>query len=281
VSEDLADAAFTVHPYKHTTIGSMEDLNKATLQDVREFHAAFYRPDNATMILAGDFVPAQATAWVETYFSGIPKPATPIPRVTVQEPPQGAERRVVKWYGTQSPLPAIVAGYHMPAEFTPDSYPLILASNILSGGESSRLFRKLVYEDQMAVQAAGVGNFTEQPNLFYALALLNPGRSIAAGEKALEAVLEQMKSRPVDPRELAKAKNQQISADILGRLSVQEKADAIGRAAVVGRDPNLVNVSLENFLRATAADIQRVARQYFDKSQRTILLIEPPKPAAK
>ena len=281
VSEDLADAAFTVHPYKHTTIGSMEDLNKATLEDVREFHATYYRPDNATMVLAGDFVPAQATAWIEKYFAGIPKPSAPIPRVTAQEPPQSAERRVVKWYGSLSPLPAIVAGYHMPAQFTPDSYPLILASNILSGGESSRLFRKLVYEDQMAVQAAGIGNFTEQPNLFYALALLNPGRSIAAGEKALEAVLEQMKSQAVDPRELEKAKNQQISADILGRLSVQEKADAVGRAAVVGRDPNLVNLSLENFLRATAADIQRVARQYFDRSQRTILLIEPPKPAAK
>jgi len=130
------------------------------------------------------------------------------------------------------------------------------------------------------VQAAGVGNFTEQPNLFYAQALLNPGRSIAAGEKALETVLEQLKSQPVDPRELEKAKNQQVSADILGRLSVQEKADAIGRAAVVGRDPTLVNISLESFLRATAADIQRVARQYFDRSQRTILLIEPPKPAA-
>ncbi len=281
VGEDLADAAFTVHPYKHTTIGSMEDLNKAILEDVREFHSTYYRPDNATVVLVGDFAPAQATAWIEKYFSGIPKPATPIPRVTVQEPQQKAERRNTKWYGSLSPLPAIVAGYHMPAEFTPDSYPLILASNILSGGESSRLFRKLVYEDQMAVQAAGIGNFTEHPNLFYAVALLNPGRSIAAGEKTLESVLEQMKTQPVDLRELEKAKNQQIAADILGRLSVQERADAIGRAAVVGRDPNLANVSLESFLRVTAADIQRVARQYFDKSQRTVLLIEPPKPAAK
>jgi len=279
VSEDLADAAFTVHPYKHTTIGSMEDLNQATLEDVREFHATFYRPDNATMVIAGDFAPAQAASWAENYFSGIPRPAAPIPRVTVQEPAQKAERRISKWYGSQSPLPAIVAGYHMPAEFTPDSYPLILASNILSGGESSRLFRKLIYEDQMAVQAAGVGNFTEHPNLFYAIALLNPGRGIAAGEKALEAVLEQMKTQPVGAAELEKAKNQQMASDILGRRTVQERADAIGRAAVIGRDPNLANVALDNFLRVTAADIQRAARRYFDKSQRTMLLIEPPKAA--
>jgi zinc protease len=281
LAEDIADAAFTVHPYKHTTIGSMDDLSKASLEDVREFHTAFYRPDNATMVIVGDFAPAQAAGWVDTYFSGISKPSAAIPRVTVQEPPQKAERRLTKWYGSFSPLPAYVAGYHMPAEFTPDSYPLILASNILSGGESSRLYQKLVYQDQVAVQAAGVGNFTEHPNLFYAVAILNPGRRIADGERALDTIFDQMKNQPVIPQELEKAKNQQMAADILGRRSAQEKADAIGRAAVIGRDPNLANASLDRFLKVTAADIQRVARQYFDKSQRTVILIEPPKPAAK
>ena len=281
VMEDLADAAFVVHPYKHTTIGSIEDLNKATLTDVREFHSIFYRPDNATMVIAGDFSPTQAAAWADKYFGGIPKPAAAIPRVTLQEPPQKGERRVVKWYGSQSPLPGIVAGYHMPAEFTPDSYPLILASNILSGGESSRLYRRLVYEDQVAMQTAGEGNFTEHPNLFYAFAILNPGMGIPRGEKALDAVLEQIRSRPVDPVELEKAKNQQIAGYILGRRSAQQKADAVGRAAVIGHDPNLVNVSSDSFLRITAADIQRAAQRYLDKTQRTVILIEPPRAAAK
>ncbi len=281
VAEDLADAAFTVHPYKHTTIGSMADLNKATLQDVRDFHDTFYRPDNATMVIAGDFTPAQASVWVEQYFAGIPRPSMAIPRVTIQEPPQKAERRLTKWYGSMSPLEAVVAAYHMPAQFTPDSYALITASNILSSGESSRLFRTLVYQDQIAVQAQGFGNFTEQPNLFWAFAILNKGKSLAAGEKALENVLEQMKSQPVDPRELEKSKNQQIASVILGRLTVQQKADAIGLAAVIGRDPNLANVTLDRFLSVTAADIQRAARQYFDKSQRTVLLIEPAGAASK
>ncbi len=281
VFEDLQDVAFTIHPYKHTTIGSMDDLNKATLQDVRDFHRTFYRPDNATMVICGDFAPAGAIAWAEKYFSGIPKPDVPIPRVTVQEPRQAGEHRFTKWYGSQSPLPAIIEGYHMPAEFTPDSYPLILASSILSGGESSRLYRKLVYEDQVAVQTAGIGNFTEQPNLFLAFAVLNPGKSVADGEKAIEGILEAMKTGAVDPKELEKAKNQQISGYILGRSTDQQKAEAIGRAAVIGRDPNLVNTSLDGFLRVTAADIQRVAHEYFDKSQRTVMLIEPPKTAGK
>ena len=281
VLEDLADVAFKVHPYKHTTIGSMEDLNKAALEDVREFHKTYYRPDNTTVIISGDFNTREAAGWTDKYFSGIPKPALPVSRIAVQEPPQKAENRFTKWYGSQSPLPAIVAGYHMPAQFTPDSYPLILASNILSGGESSRLFRKLVYETQIAVQAAGVGNFTEDPNLFYAIAVLNQGKSIAEAEKILEGMLESMKNNPVDPKELEKAKNQQVAADILGRRTAQQRADAIGRAAVIGRDPNLVNVSLDLFLKVTAPDLQRVARQYFDKSQRTVMLIEPPKQAAK
>jgi zinc protease len=281
VLEDLADYAFTKHPYKHTTIGSMDDLNKATLEDVRTFHRTYYRPDNATMVIAGDFTPSQASIWMEKYFDGIPKPATAVPRVTVQEPRQTAERRFTKWYDSQSPLPGIVAGYRMPAEFSPDAYPLILASNILSGGESSRLFRKLVYEDQIAAQTAGIGNFTEHPNLFLAFAILNPGKSVAEGEKALEAVLDGMKNKPVDPKELEKAKNQQISSYIIGRRNVQQKAAAIGRSAVIGRDPTLVNTSLERFLRVPAAEIQRVAREYFDKDQRVVMLIEPPKPAAK
>jgi len=281
VIEDLDAVAFTVHPYKHTTIGSMEDLNKATVDDVREFHRTYYRPDNATMVIVGDFAPAESIAWADKYFSGIPKPAAPIPRVTEKEPAQSAERRITKWYGAQSPLPAVIAGFHMPAEFTPDSYPLILASNILSGGESSRLFRKLVYDDQIAVQTAGIGNWTEDPNLFLAFAVLNPGKTVAEGEKALEGVLNPMKTEPVKPEELQKAKNQQISGYIIGRRTDQSKAEAIGRAAVIGRDPNLVNLSLDRFLAVTAADIQRVARQYFDKSQSTIMLIEPPKQAEK
>ncbi len=281
VFEDLADQSFTVHPYKHTTIGSMEDLNKATLEDVRQFHRTYYRPDNATMVVAGDFTPSQVSDWVRRYFAGIPRPATAVPRVTAKEPRQTAERRFTKWYDSQSPLPGIVAGYHMPAEFTPDSYPLTLASNILSGGESSRLFRKLVYEDQIAAQTAGIGNFTEHPNLFLAFAILNPGKSVVDGEKALESILDNMKTHPVDPKELEKAQNQEISSYILGRSTVQQKASALGRSAVIGRDPALVNTSLERFLRVTTADIQRVAREYFDKNQRVVMLIEPPKPAAK
>lgn len=276
VFEHLYAAAFKVHPYHHTTIGSMDDLNKAAVADVREFHSTFYRPDNATLVVVGDFNAADALRWAEKYFGGIPRPVRPVPRLNVKEPAQQSEERAVKHY-SNTPLPAVVEAYKMPALFTPDSYPLSLASNILSGGESSRLYRKLVYDDRVAAQAAGFGNFTEDPNLFIAFAVMNQGKTVADGEKGIDAILGQMRTQPVDAKELEKAKNQIISNFILGRDSDQERADALGRYAVLGKDPGLINTELERYLKVTAADIQRVAREYFVPRGRTVLVVEPPK----
>ena len=280
VAEDIYAAAFTVHPYKHTPIGSMDDLNKATLEDVRDFFHTFYRPDNATMVVVGDFTPAEAVRWVEKYFAGIPRPAPPIPRVSIQEPPQQAERRLTKTY-SNTPLPAVIEAYQLPALFTPDSYPLDLLSNILSRGQSSRLYRKLVYEDRVAIQAVGFGLFTEDPNLFWALAVMNQGKTAADGEKAMDAVLEQIKTQAVDAKELEKAKNQVVSSFLLGRQTAQQKADALGRYAVLGKDVSLINTDLDRYMKVTAADIERVAREYFVAGRRTVLVVEPPKPPEK
>ena len=280
VFEDLYGAAYTVHPYKHPVLGSMEDLNQAKLTDVQEFFKTYYRPNNATTVIVGDFEPSEAIRWVEKYFSGVPPSPQPIPRVTLREPPQQQERRIAKSY-SNSPLPAVVVGYKMPPLFSPDSYPLILASNILSQGESSRLYRQLVYVDRIAEEVSGSGNFTEDPNLFLALTVMQQGKSETEGEMALDAVLGKMKNEPVEPSELQKAKNQEIARFILGRRTVQEKADAIGLAAVLGKDPNLVNTELDRYLQVTAADIQRVARQYFLDKQRTVLVVEAPKPSKR
>jgi len=280
VWEDLAAAAFTAHPYQHSVIGSMEDLNKATVEDVREFFHAYYRPDNATMVLVGDISPDEAVRLAQQYFGGIERPKQPIARINVTEPPQKAERRLTKSYDN-TPLPGVWMGYHMPANFAPDSYPLDIASTILSSGQSSMLYRKLVYEDRLATQASAGGNYTEHPNLFIFRAVMNQGKTAAEGEKALESVLERLKTAPVDARDLEKAKNQQIAAVVLRRQRVQAKADTIGLAAVVGKDVNLVNTELDRYVRVSAADIQRAARQYLVPEQRTVLVVEPPKEAGR
>ncbi|HXX45811.1 MAG TPA: pitrilysin family protein [Candidatus Acidoferrales bacterium] len=277
LEEDLRAAAFIVHGYHHTPIGSIADLDKATLQDVRDFFNTYYKPNNATLVIVGDFNSEQALAWTHKYFDGIPASEKPIPRRDTPEPPQTAERTVKKSY-SNTPLPAVVIGYKMPARYAPDSYALDLASNILAGGESSRLYQSLIYKQQIAVESAGFGNFTEDPNLFWAFAVMNPGHSAEEGQKAVLAVLDGLKSEPVDTKELLKAKNQEISSFILGRDTDEEKAVAIEEATVIGKNPDLVNTELDWYLAVTPADIQRVAKEYFVPEHATVLVVTPAAP---
>jgi len=274
IEEDLRAAAFTVHAYHHTPIGSIADLDKATLDDVRQFHDTYYKPNNATLVIVGDFESAQALAWIHKYFDGIPPSAKPIPRLDTPEPEQTAERVANKSYAN-APLPAAVIGYKIPPEFSPDAYPLDLAANILAGGESSRLYQTLVYKDQIAAESAGFGNFSEDPNLFWAYAIMNEGHTAEEGEKAVTAVLDGLKEKPVDARELEKAKNQEIAAAVLGRDTDEEKALAIAEAAVIGKNPDLVNTELAAYLKVTPEDIQRVAKTYFAPERATVLLVAP------
>ena len=144
LSEIIYDQAFTVHPYKHPVIGSMQDLEAASVDDVRDFWRTYYVPSNATLTVVGDFDSDQALQMVQRYFGRVPKPSKPVPRDIPVEPPQTKEKRVTveePW-----PLPAVVVAYHITYDGNPDSYPLHMASKILSDGNSSRIYRKLVYE---------------------------------------------------------------------------------------------------------------------------------------
>ena len=181
--------------------------------------AASLRGRSGSVVIAGDVNPQQALAWVGKYFDGIPKPATPVPRVTIEEPPQAGEQRLTKSYGSNSPLPAVVEGYHMPAIYSPDYYALTLAANMLSQGESSRLYRKLVYEDRIALTAAGFPLFTEQPNLFWVFAIMNQGKTVAAtSDRSKELVREK-------PGKVG-------AAQAVGKL-LGERAKALGVTRVV------------------------------------------------
>jgi zinc protease len=245
---------------------------------VRAFHDTYYKPDNATLVIVGDFQSAEALSWTKKYFDGIPGSGKPIPRRDMPEPPQTEERILKKSY-SNTPLPAVVIGFKIPARFSPDAYPLELASNILAGGESSRLYQTLVYKEQIAVQSAGFGEFSEDPDLFWAYAVMNQGHTAEEGQKAVLAVLDQLKKEPVEAKELEKAKNQEVSGFILGRETDQEKGEALAAASVIGKDPNLVNTELDRYLKASLADIQRVAKNYFVPQHATVMLVTPQAPA--
>jgi zinc protease len=273
VLELLYAHAFEVHPYRHIVIGSMEDLNAATVEDVREFFQTYYVPNNATLVIAGDFDTPQALAWVRTHFGRIPRGRRPIPRVTVKEPAKTREKRLTERMNV--PLPALVAGYYIPEDGHPDAYPLRIISRILSSGQSSRLYRKLVYELRIAAAVFGEGNFTEHPNLFFAGAVMNPGHAPEEAEKAIVEELERLKTEPIPSRELEKAKNQMIAEMLFARQSNQGKASALGRAAVLLKDPAHVNTEVRRILAVTPDEIQRVARRYFAETNRIVLTILP------
>ena len=273
LNEILFDKAFTTHPYKHPTIGSMKDLEAASIDDVRDFHNTFYVPENAVVTVVGDFDSAQAMQLVTQYFGRVPKAARPVPRDIPREPEQTQERRAVvqeEW-----PLPAVVVAYHIVYDGHPDSYPLHLVSKILFDGESSRMTRELVYDKRIAVAAFGSANLIEDPNLFYAVAIIPAGQSAQDVERALIAEFDRLKTAPVDGREVERAKNQFMRDYIIGRESNEQKALHLAHAAVIHNDVTRADAEIDIFDNLTPADIQRVARSYFTPNNRTVIYIQP------
>ncbi len=273
LNEIIYDQAFTVHPYKHATIGSMEDLEAASVDDVRDFYQTYYVPANATLVLVGDFDSAQALQMVSQYVGRVPKADRPVPRDIPQEPPQTKEKRVTvqqPW-----PLPAVVVAYHVTNDGNPDSYPLHIAAKVLSDGQTSRIYRKLVYEKQMAVAAFGSANLIEHPNLFYAVAIVQPGQSPEEATNILIAELDRLKSEPITEHELQRTKNQFARDYILGRESNQQKAGQLSHAVVIHNDIKTADGEFEIFQNITVADVQRVARTYFRPENRLVVTIMP------
>jgi predicted Zn-dependent peptidase len=273
LNEILFGRAFTTHPYKHPTIGSMKDLEAASLQDVRDFHDTYYVPDNAVVTMVGDFDSAQAMQLVGQYFGRVPKAAKPVPRDIPKEPEQTQERRATiqeEW-----PLPAVVVAYHVAYDGHPDSYPLHLASKILFDGESSRMTRDLVYDKRLAVAAFGSANILQDPNLFYAVAIAQAGQSLATVEREMLSEFDSVKTDGVTAHELERAKNQFMRDYIIGRESDEQKALHLAHAAVIHNDIKTADAEIDVFLNLTTADIQRVAKTYFTEKNRTVLYITP------
>jgi zinc protease len=273
LNEIIYDQAFTVHPYKHPTIGSMEDLEAASVEDVRDFYNTFYVPSNATLTLVGDFDTAQAQQLAIQYLGRVPKASREVPRDIPREPPQVKEKRVTlqePW-----PLPAVIVAYHITFDGNPDSYPLHIAAKVLSDGDSSRIYKKLVYEKQMAVAAFGSANLIEDPNLFYAVAIVQPGHSPDEVANTLVTEIDRLKTEPISEHELQRTKNQFARDYILNRESNQQKASVLAHAVVIHSDIKTADGEFDIFQNISIADVQRVARTYFTAENRLVLTLLP------
>lgn len=279
---DTVKNSYTAHPYQRPGIGNIAELDASKLAEVRAFHSTFYRPDNATLVVVGDFQPNELQDWVKKYFGAIPQPKEKIPRVTAKEPPRKEDKRIVK-YSPKVPLPAIAITYLAPSVRSEDAPALQLADEILSGGESSRLYQALVYEQQIAQQASFSADLNEDLGLLTMRLILATGKSPADAEKSLNAEIDKVLQEGVTEAELDKARNRFLTGKLLERETNNGKASALGEAVVLYGDPNRVNTDLAKLQAVTAEQIKAVLTRYLTGKKKVVIeyLPEAMKAAAK
>ena len=271
--------AFTKHPYRRPGIGSIEELDAATIDDVRAFHSTFYRPDNALLIVVGDFEQQQLDGWIDKYFAGIPKPAKPMPNANVPEPPFTAEKRVNE-YAPNVPLPAIAMVWHAPSAAADDAVALHVAATILGEGESSRLQEKLV-RGEISQEVFTDADLREDLGLIVLGSIMGGEHQPAEAEKVLRAEIAALAEKPVPASELEKAKNLMLTGALLEREDNNGKAFTIGESLILQHDANFVNTGLAKLQAVTPADVQRVVRKYLIEGKPLVLnyMDESQKPA--
>jgi zinc protease len=255
------EISYTTHPYARPGIGSLANLESATIDDVRAFHATYYRPDNAILVVSGNFDPKQLDAWVDQYFTSIRKPGRPIPRVTVTEPERTRATHVTV-YEQNTPLPAVAISYPLPPDNDPDSPALSVLNAVLSQGESSRLYETLVYRDQIAQNAETYLDTKQGPGALGAIAIMAGGKTADEGEKALRREIARLRDAPVTPAELTEAKNEILTGALRGRETAEGKASTLAASVIIDGDPRASDRQLAAIATVTAADLQRVARKY-------------------
>ncbi|MBB6251523.1 M16 family metallopeptidase [Nitrospirillum iridis] len=250
--------SFKVHPYGRPGIGSIEDLDAATLKDVQAFHATYYRPDNATLVVVGNFKPAELDAWVDRYFGPLTHPATAIPRVTAVEPARTTAQTLTVTEAN-APLPAVLLSYPFPKATDKDLPALIVLDSILGHGDSSRLNQSLVYEKQVASQVFTFQEVNQQPGAYAIGAILAGGATAEAGETALLGELAKVSQDGVTEAELAAARNQLVTDELTERETANGRASLLARAAVIFGDPKRADSLLADIQAVTADDVKRVA----------------------
>ncbi|HEX7190860.1 MAG TPA: pitrilysin family protein [Thermoanaerobaculia bacterium] len=272
--------SWQVHPYKRPGIGSIEDLDASTIADVTKFHSTYYRPDNAVIVVAGDFDDAQLDGWIDKYLGTIPRPKTPIPRVTVKELPHKETKRFTE-YGPNVPLPAAAMTWIIPDARSADSAPLTVAAAILGLGESSRTYQSLVYRDKIANEVEIDADEREDAGLFIAFAIMSSNHKTSEGHKALRREIDALSQKPVTEAELTKAKNQLIATVLRERETSNGKAFEIGQSVVLEHDAAAVNKDIEKLQAVTPADVKRVVKKYLVEGKPTLIDYESQPGSAK
>jgi predicted Zn-dependent peptidase len=265
---EMFQRAFTQHNYRWVPIGSMDHLNASTLGEFMAFYKKYYVPNNATLSIAGDIDMAQTKAMITKYFGDIPAGAT-VQRPSAYEPPLGGE--VVDTIYDNIQIPAVFAGYRMVSETHPDTYALQMLTTALSDGPSSRFSKRMVDQDQNALQVAAFPFAMEHHGVFIALALANGATSTGTLMTTMEDEIAKMQKEPLSEKEFTKLLNK-VETDYVNRNSgVAGIAENLANYHVYYGDANLINTEIERFRTVTPADIQRVAQTYLKPENRVVL----------
>lgn len=271
--ENIFGKSYTVHPYKWTPIGSFQYIDKATIDEFRDFYKTFYVPNNAVLSIAGDFKIDEMKALVAKYFGDIPKGKKDIYRPKEVEPKKTAEVRDIVYDKIQ--LPAFISAYHIPAQGTDDYYALNMLTTLLSSGQSSRLYKELVDNKQIAVYSSSIPLSLEDPGLFVVIAIASVGKQANDLESAVENEIDKVKNNLMDEQEFDKLKNQTENDFIRGNNTVLGIAQNLANYKMFFGNTNLINTEIERFMKVTREDIKRVANKYLTKENRTVLYYLP------
>lgn len=267
----IGDNSFDESIYRRSVIGSLEELNSARIEDARAFHEAYYRPSTATMIVSGNFDPAQLDRWVDQYFGSIRNPDRPVPVFERPAETPRTQPRAVEAYAPNVPLPAVGAIYPAVAANHADSAALEVLQAIMSRGESSRLYQALVYRSELASNAGFGVNEMEEDGVIAVTATVAQGKAIPDVEAALDAELARVRDEPVTAAELAEAKTEIIAAALRQRETASGRAFILGQSIVSENNPRAADERMAAIQAVTVADVQRVARTYLNDQARVTI----------
>ena len=277
-SEIIAELAFENFANEHSIIGSMADLDAASLDDFTQFFKTYYAPGNAVLSIAGDVDEKTVLEKVRKYFEAIPNGPAP-PTLDTTEPAQKEERRTA----VQDPLARLTlvdTAYQVPGGLNPDMDALSALASVMGAGRSSRLYDSLVRQQQIAVQVYAGVQQSKGPGLFYLEAMTAPGRDPADAEKAMEAEIAKIQKGPIQEWELEKARNAARRALVSSLRSSLQRTILLARYAVFFDDPGIVNTRYERIASLKIDDLQRVAKQYLVPANRTVVITVPVKKEA-
>lgn len=257
----------------HSTIGSMEDLDDATVDDVREFFRVYYAPNNAVLVLSGSFEREAAKQLVETYFGDIPSQPEPA-EIDVSEPSEVSDD-YREWDDPHAPLPAFLMGWKIPPRNTREFKTLYLAGKLLYDGESSRLYQKLVKGDESVVQLFGFTDERRGPSSILIGAIPKPDQDLSAIRSAIMAEITSISDMGPTSDEIMKLQNQLINDAVRMRQSSMTRAQAIAEYTLYDGDPKLINAEMDELLSITAEEIRQTVSEYLNTDNRSLLDVVP------